>query len=155
MPHRFRDECAVALSSEASSVSDARDFVRQTLKRWDLSRLGDTVILLTSELATNAVVHAGTSYDVVIELSDSSVRVSVLDDSPLPAGLREHGLHATSGRGVELVEALSEHWGMLPPPPLDGRIKGMWFEVPTAEPSPPTAQEAGYGGELPRQLQVR
>lgn len=139
------DRAVVALPGEASSVGVARAFVRDTLEAWGLSRLADTVLLLTSELATNAVVHARTSYDVLVERTGDALRVSVLDDSPQQAVRRAQDLAASNGRGVALVHSLAPRWGSAPPPPLLGRTKGIWFELPTNG-VPPMPTEAALDG---------
>ena len=58
---------SAAYQPEPAAAAAARRFVRQTLRSWDISarawdpdRLVDDAVLLTSELVTNAVVHAGT-----------------------------------------------------------------------------------------------
>jgi anti-sigma regulatory factor (Ser/Thr protein kinase) len=88
----------------------------------------DDVLVMVSELATNAVRHGGGGFDVVVATSGDELRVEVVDASPaipqaqwVPAG-------ATSGRGLAIVEALSESWGVTA---LEGGGKAVWFEVLT------------------------
>jgi len=134
------------LPGEPGSVSSARAFVRQTLDAWGLSTLVETTSLLVSELATNAVLHARTSYDVVVERDRDSLRVAVLDGSPAGPHRRHHGLRAATGRGLGLVETLAGAWGAAAPEDLGTRAKGVWFELPT-DPSllPATDEGALYG----------
>jgi anti-sigma regulatory factor (Ser/Thr protein kinase) len=120
---------AVALPGEPFSVGEARRFVSGTLADWGLADLGETVVLLVSELATNAVLHARSSYQVVLERRDVRLRVTVLDDSARLVLPRDSGPAATSGRGLALVAALAEDWGPTGPDELDGRTKGVWFEL--------------------------
>lgn len=93
-------------------VGDARRFVADRLLADDLGDLADTVSLIVSELTTNAVRHARSSFRVTVSRSGSLVLVEVRDDSPAPAFLRDGEPFALSGRGLHLVETLSTEWGM-------------------------------------------
>ena len=120
------------LAAEPASVAKARAFVRRLLDAWELNTLSDTTCLLTSELATNAVLHARTSYAVVVSRSGEGVRVDVLDDSAAIPQRRHNTLSAATGRGVALVDRLAGEWGATPQHELLGFVKGVWFTVPTA-----------------------
>jgi hypothetical protein len=96
----------------------------------------DTITLLVNELVTNSVKFAGEG-SIEIRLTrpeKGPVRVEVLDDGPgfVPGGARP-GLTDTSGRGLLLVESLSDRWGVK----LDGRTC-VWFEI-----DPPEMRSAG------------
>ena len=71
-----------ALRPELSAPALARRSVAAVLDAWDLAHLNDQAALLTSELVTNAVVHAGTPIALVIQRSDRGLRVEVHDDNP-------------------------------------------------------------------------
>jgi anti-sigma regulatory factor (Ser/Thr protein kinase) len=76
--------------------------------------LGDseTVLLLVSELCTNAVRHAATAFEVHIDATHHEVTVTVVDHDPAhPPRLRNPDPQATSGRGLFIVERLSKSWG--------------------------------------------
>jgi len=102
-----------------SAVPMARRFVASHLVHWELPELADMASLLTSELVTNAVVHAGSRPRVVLAVADGSVEVGVTDESRLPSGgLRptlltnvegDQGL-AVHGRGLLLVDAIASAW---------------------------------------------
>ena len=64
------------------SVAAARAFVRDTLQGWGCADIVDDAVVLTSELVTNAVVHAGTAADVLCLRNDDGVRISVADRYP-------------------------------------------------------------------------
>jgi two-component sensor histidine kinase len=86
----------------------------------------DTVRLLVTELVTNSVKFAGEgTIEVRLKLGKNAVHVEVLDDGPgfVPSGGRP-ALTDTSGRGLYLVEALSNRWGVS----MDGRTC-VWFEI--------------------------
>lgn len=64
------------------SVATARAFVRDTLQGWGFPDIIDDAVVLTSELVTNAVVHAGTSAEVLCLRTDEGVRIEVADRYP-------------------------------------------------------------------------
>lgn len=90
--------------------------------------LRDVVSVMVSELAMNAVQHARTHFEVGVEVTDGTLRVQVTDSGggtaeaqPLPP--------ATSlrGRGLFLVDRLSDAWGVSPAPL--GSSKNIWFTI--------------------------
>jgi anti-sigma regulatory factor (Ser/Thr protein kinase) len=104
----------------------ARHFVRDALTASD-GELRDTVVLLTSEVVTNAALHTGADFEVEITTLDGGdVRVWVTDLSPeqLPQ-VRPAPVDATGGRGLHVVDALASAWGVDYQP--HGKI--VWFEV--------------------------
>lgn len=113
------------------SVRNARRFVTDALVGLDDDVVA-TVELLTSELATNAVLHAATELEVRVWASDDRIHVSVLD------GCAERGVYRTeddtdaaTGRGLGLVEALASDFGV----EISEASKTVWFEVwPGLEP---------------------
>jgi MEDS: MEthanogen/methylotroph, DcmR Sensory domain/Histidine kinase-like ATPase domain len=86
----------------------------------------DDVLLAISELATNAVIHAGTPFAVTVSATDSAIRIAVQDWSSLPPVIRDATPTAPSGRGLRLVAAVARDWGVEPGP--DG--KTVWAELP-------------------------
>jgi anti-sigma regulatory factor (Ser/Thr protein kinase) len=89
--------------------------------------------LLTSELVTNAVLHAGTPMCVTLHILPDRIRVDVADgDTSLPA-LKDYGREAATGRGLTLFSTLASDWGVQP---VDGG-KIVWFELPVDFPVPP------------------
>ncbi|NJP42123.1 SpoIIE family protein phosphatase [Actinacidiphila epipremni] len=118
-----------SLSGDQKAAGAARRFLRDALARWEAAglpagvRFGDRLLddgtLLVSELVTNAVVHAGTDVElecrlealpappgVVIEVGDRHPARVLRDDTQEPADTRE------GGRGLHLVAALSDAWGI-------------------------------------------
>ena len=94
----------------------------------------ETAVLLASELAENAVLHAGTEFDVGLELDADALTVSVTDrgSGPLETHLaeprRRYGRAASHGRGLELVGRLASAWGTRHD--ADGRHT-IWFSLST------------------------
>ena len=89
-------------------------------RRWTISRLRlryvedpavDVAQLLVSELVTNAIVHASTRLHLAVEVRVDDVRLAVTDDDPQLPSLGAVDLEATSGRGMQLVDALADDWG--------------------------------------------
>jgi anti-sigma regulatory factor (Ser/Thr protein kinase) len=117
---------AVDLPLEAASVALSRRFVRAVLDDWGLTALLDEALLLTSEVVTNALLHAGTARALleVHRLADG-VRVEVTDRNPALPRVRRFSSSSGTGRGMALVEAWSRSWGTLPSPPG----KTVWFEL--------------------------
>jgi serine phosphatase RsbU (regulator of sigma subunit)/anti-sigma regulatory factor (Ser/Thr protein kinase) len=114
-------------SGEPASIRAARDFVAAALPELSRDDL-DVVVLLVSELAANAVVHARSVFEVAVsvDMSQGHVRVGVTDEgggAPVQLGLKPG---ATRGRGLQLVDGLSDDWGVeWVASPASKRV---WFE---------------------------
>jgi PAS domain S-box-containing protein len=113
------------------SVATARAFVRDTLQGWGHSELVDDAVVLTSELVTNAVVHAGTRADVLCLRTEDGIRVEVGDRYPereVPlqgTGTSLGGPDREGGRGLLLCAALASKWGVEYSPAQ----KHVWFQL--------------------------
>jgi len=126
------------------SVAEARLHVRQVLE--DQPReLVDVAELLTSELATNAISHAASGFELEIDV-DRNIRVEVRDAGGGRPAVLHAGPQDGSGRGLGLVQALSSAWGIIPSPPG----KAVWYELPLAS-EPQTRRSAATGRRGPRQ----
>jgi anti-sigma regulatory factor (Ser/Thr protein kinase)/GAF domain-containing protein len=112
--------------------------------------LVDTAILLASELCENAVLHAGTEFEVALTVTESDVNVAVTDRGPGPLELhlaqprQRYGRAASHGRGLALVQRLAASWGTRHE--ADGRHV-IWFSLarkdqPTVAPAPPAPPDA-------------
>lgn len=125
---------------EPSSVREARLFVIDKLQEWHCDDLVDSAALVTSELATNAVVHTGQPYSVEIERQDEGIRVEVVDRAsdglPDPGTVPSVGTVAAADpahpdpnrlfSGLGLVDAVATRWGSRAT--ADGG-KVVWFEL--------------------------
>ncbi|MFN8035447.1 MAG: ATP-binding protein [Acidimicrobiia bacterium] len=108
------------------SVAAARRFLRAVLTRSGADeRLIEDAILALSELVTNAVVHARTELRVRVTVDPDRVRVDVLDSGPGRAGPRTPAPPDLGGRGLHIVEQLSDRWATRERD--DGC--GVWFEL--------------------------
>lgn len=117
------------------SVATARAFVRDTLQGWGYTDVVDDAVVLTSELVTNAVVHAGTAADVLCLRTEDGVRVEVSDHYPereIPlqsTGLNFGSPDRENGRGLLLCAALASRWGVEYSP----THKHVWFQLDLPE----------------------
>jgi anti-sigma regulatory factor (Ser/Thr protein kinase) len=110
--------------AELTTPAAARRFVVGALRAGGVE-VDDAIPLVVSELVTNAVLHAGSSARVEVRVGNDCVRIEVHDStSDLPT-VRDPGPYTVTGRGLVLVEALSDRWGA---DPTDGG-KVVWFEV--------------------------
>jgi DNA-binding NarL/FixJ family response regulator len=122
------DEASTTFPPEARSASDARRFARETLARWACPEAAsEAVVLLVSELVTNAIIHAKTTVDVQLSLLSGHLRVEVVDRAPEYIRRRAAADEDQSGRGMALIDTLTTGWGIDERP--DG--KAVWFEVST------------------------
>ncbi|HKY77993.1 MAG TPA: MEDS domain-containing protein [Acidimicrobiia bacterium] len=111
------------------SPGQARHFVVDTLAAWDCWAFLDDAALITTELATNAILHAQTGFTVVVSRRpEGSIRIAVRDASLVRPRPREAGPFETSGRGLRLVAALAARWGSEPIPA--GKMIWAELEVP-------------------------
>lgn len=107
-----------------ASIRAARSLVADALGSSGYEGDVETVLLLVSELCTNAVRHAATEFEVHIEAGRREVTVTVVDHDPAhPPRLGDPGPQATSGRGLFIVERLSKSWGC----ETRGPDKLVWF----------------------------
>ncbi|SEM28836.1 SpoIIE family protein phosphatase [Streptacidiphilus jiangxiensis] len=122
--------------ADLARIAEVRAELRDAVRRWGVGELSDTVELLASELVTNALVH--TDRDAMLtarltrdaETGQARLRIEVVDDSDQWPKRRTPGEQASSGRGLMLVEALSDAWGVEP----NGTGKRMWFELVSETP---------------------
>ena len=82
--------------------------------------------MLISELVGNAVLHAGTPAALRIVLDGERVRVEVHDGSAHPLQPRSVGRDSTTGRGLLILDAVAESWGV---DQIDDGGKTVWFKV--------------------------
>lgn len=120
---------SLRLPPAVASTPRARHWLSAQLA--DLPReVVDTAVLLTSELVTNAVLHAGTWLEVSVHRLADRIRVDVSDASPDSPMVRTYGVDATTGRGLMLLDLLPSDWGVQD---VDGG-KVVWFELPVDVP---------------------
>ena len=118
----------IGLPAHLSAAGQARQFLREVLPGWSLNGLVDSAQLLTTELVTNAVIHARSPVGVTLKLAEGRLRVEVADRGPGALIMRQPVDGDMHGRGLRLIEALSSAWGTS----SDEQGKLVWFELPVA-----------------------
>nr|WP_223182797.1 MULTISPECIES: ATP-binding protein [unclassified Streptomyces] len=131
------------VGADPAEVGRARRWARSRLAGSGIGEdepLAETLVLIVSELVTNAVVHTGCPAVLrMLFAAEGSVRVEVSDRSSRPP-LPRHALgDDTNGRGLELVDGLADRWGWEP----EGAGKSIWCEIDRAPAPVPPAREEG------------
>jgi serine phosphatase RsbU (regulator of sigma subunit)/anti-sigma regulatory factor (Ser/Thr protein kinase) len=139
---------ALTLPPAEPSVAAARGMVAAALAGWAAEELTDDATLLVSELATNAVLHAGTDFEVAAQLLGDAVEVSVTDHHPtrtLPQPVLSVDEELEGGRGLFLTSSLAQMWGV----DYTSTSKRVWFRlalpvgaVPAPRTTAPTVEDA-------------
>ncbi len=114
------------LAADPRSAGRARQFASRTLAGWGLHELDEAVVLLVSELVTNAVLHARSRIELVLAGENGKLRVEVHDTSSAAARQRHFSEESGTGRGLVLVEALADEWGVA----TTAAGKYVWFVLP-------------------------
>jgi len=127
------DAIEPVLESHTSSLPDdgptarhARRFVAGLADGWAAPRVVDDLSLLVSELVTNAVIHARSTPQVVVQVRSSILRVEVHDDSPVLPAIRLPDEDRPGGRGLRIVDQVALEWGIERRP----GGKAVWFHYP-------------------------
>lgn len=122
--------------------AEARDFVRRTLTGWELEQCGPDALIVVTELLANAVLHAA-PHSAAHPSADPGIwlRLSVRRPAHLVCAVTDPSDHPpvyphTSdpfdehGRGLRIIDSLSEHWGWTRRHPMG---KTVWAMLPTTE----------------------
>ena len=137
----------VALTPDERSPALARRVARQALADAGLPHLLDDVLLVVTELVTNAAVHAGTAFELDIDATAPGVRVEVTDHSPGAFPVLRPDAHEEreGGRGLFLMDAVATRWGTTHFP----TGKSVWFELERPTPTPTGSTAAVLGPVSP------
>ena len=119
-------EAMTLLPGDVTTPAAARRFVRSALESVEADPVVvETAELLTDELVTNAIVHAGCKSHLFIRAVKGVVRVEVSDpDDHMPA-MAAPDVEALGGRGLVIVNGLASAWGITP----TDSGKTVWFEL--------------------------
>jgi anti-sigma regulatory factor (Ser/Thr protein kinase) len=112
----------------AHAAAAARAHLRRQTRQLPPATLDDA-LLLTSELVTNAIRHGRPEVTLVVALAPSALTVIVTDTSPdlPPVVPRNPHPDSLTGRGLVIVDALADQWGITPQPARPG--KAVWFAL--------------------------
>ena len=125
--------------ADPRSVHAARRFAVDALDGTPAPAL-EAVELMVSELATNCIRHEQASFDVTVVRSGREIRVEVTDSGNGSPIMRSPGPEEPSGRGLQIVDMLSERWGVQPKTPSG---KTVWFTLDVPPPRTTSAARAG------------
>jgi anti-sigma regulatory factor (Ser/Thr protein kinase) len=132
---------AVTYGPTPDSVPQARHWLRDRLEAWDLTLLEPDASLLLTELVTNAVIHAQSQVHVTATVADGLLEIAVSDHelkAQMPYSHETVILHSAvsdgdglseDGRGMWLVDAISDAWGVA----TLGPGKQVWFRLSVDE----------------------
>lgn len=114
---------------DPGAARDARQFVLDS--GWsDDEEANLRLATVVSELVTNAILHARTPFTVKVRRLAGTIRVDVTDKSEEMPVRRPHNINEVTGRGLQIVEKLSDNWGVS----KNSRGKTVWFELAKATP---------------------
>ena len=138
------EQAGTHLAPVASAPATGREFVRRTLRDWQLVDLAWPASLVTSELVTNSMRHCSSVVDLTLSHVRTLLRIAVHDHGggvpAVRAATEAEAMSSISGRGLQLIEALSQVWGVFPNRP---RGKTVWALLET--PETPGLRTAGSG----------
>jgi hypothetical protein len=110
----------------------ARDFVKGRLRTWGRADIADDAEVIVGELWTNAITHAPSAeYVIAVDWNDGMIRLEMWDSSPFRPQKLPLDLDDEHGRGMRIVDALSEAWGSR----VAASGKCVWVVLPL-EPKP-------------------
>jgi anti-sigma regulatory factor (Ser/Thr protein kinase) len=117
---------SLLLDPQASALRTARSLVQETCVAAGIDAdTADNAVVLTSETVTNAFIHGRSQARVTVTVHPSAVRVEVGDTSGLQPVTPDRDTAALGGRGMQIVRALADDWGVRQEP----YGKTVWFEV--------------------------
>jgi signal transduction histidine kinase len=122
-------EQAIVLPAEATSAVQARQFVRDCLRRNRRRRtIEDAALLCVTELVANVARHTSSRECVVKVVQDNGdLTIEVQDDfGGIPAIIEARDPMEETGRGLRIVDALAGEWGVRP---LPGDGKSIWLRL--------------------------
>jgi anti-sigma regulatory factor (Ser/Thr protein kinase) len=131
-PASVRRTLRWSLNSEFASAGEARHLTAEALTQWDLPIDSSDVLLVVSELVTNAIQHGDPPVILTLQASGSALEVSVHDGGQ--SFVHERRQQAVGGRGLMIVELVSGQWGI----EAEASGKRVWCRMPVSSASPTT-----------------
>jgi len=121
------------------SVVRARRFVTDSVVEVPRD-VSDALLVITSELATNCIRHGATTFEIRIDQQADRILIEAEDDSAGDPVVRSPAPTDTSGRGLQIVKALANSWGVVKQKGSGGKTVWAVLAVPA---SPELATETG------------
>ena len=119
-------DVAADFPARITAASEARHLVADTVRSWGYDGpIAFDAELVATELATNAIRHAGTPFRIAVQRYGRVVRITVNDRAPALPAVLDPDPWRLSGRGMQLIGAMSRRWGVEVTP--DG--KAVWAEL--------------------------
>ncbi|MFC7326518.1 SpoIIE family protein phosphatase [Marinactinospora rubrisoli] len=154
MPHDAMKVARQEFSAAPETAGEARLFVRDTLREWNVGRQSDDIVLLVSELVTNAVIHAETRLELTMRRLPRAVEVVVADRvperavpkaGPLAVDVSPSTENARSGGlGLALAGAIASSWGVS----YSKDDKAVWFRIEDEELATADGPGPEHGAEV-------
>jgi|SRR5579884_1347883 len=117
----------ITLAPQATAPAQVRTWLRERFAEWELPDSLDDLQVVVSELVTNAVLHARSTVGVEVSAGEGLIEVAVADFDDRPPEVRQPDEERDEGgRGLVLVSALSDEWGVS----HRARGKQIWVRVP-------------------------
>lgn len=114
-----------AVAADLFASRRAREFITASSCRRHCGAHLDDMVLLTTEVVTNAVLHGCPPITIAVESSERACRVTVSDGCPQHPRAARPSVDSQGGRGLMIIERLADGWGVEPRP---GFGKAVWFE---------------------------
>ncbi len=118
-------DAARTFGGTREDAREARAFVLEMLGPWRGEQVAADAALVVTELAANAVLHAGSAFSVSLALHGDVIRISVGDTVPLGQPDGNHWLPAAPGHGLGVVAAMAARWGV----ETQSSGKAIWAEL--------------------------
>ncbi|MGP3772390.1 ATP-binding protein [Streptomyces sp. SDT5-1] len=131
----LRKPWSLSFAAEPEELAGLRRITRMQLGLWGLHHLDEAVELCVTEMVANVIRHVGlgTPVELTLSMSGTYLRMEVRDPElkALPT-LLVGALDSETGRGMRLVDAMTDRWGVL----LKADCKVVWCELSTGLPHP-------------------
>jgi anti-sigma regulatory factor (Ser/Thr protein kinase) len=121
-----------SFAADPRSVRAARRFAEDVLAG-ESAEVLEAITLMVSELTTNSIRHAGSGFRLLIMTARAGIRVEVADSSGGNPTMRSPSPDEPSGRGLRIVDMLSDSWGVERP---GATGKTVWFTLASSRVSP-------------------
>lgn len=113
------------LPTDLSAARHARRFLQDTFRQFEQEVPFD-LLLIASELATNAVLHGTPPVELRLRIHESTIHIALADGGPGDPVARAFTDDLGGGRGLSIVESLASAWGV----DTRGPGKQVWAELP-------------------------